>query len=278
MTFETHMKSSIIGGTLILVTFSVIRAQDSATTTIDTVEIDPSLPSFIIKCVSGSDSARLKISALDSTVPFQVIDGHSEENGVDDYSLYDINFDGYLDLRFDRLNDRAVKESDFWIYNPTDRKFERDPEFSFDNVFIDSASKRITSTNWNDEEETYWVVDHRLKLVEHEYNGRDLSYKQIMRDDSLTTIWSDTVEKRTDNSGESYLYKVSSEYDFGHLRVMKRTKARPSGGDPAEDQCFWKETFGYHKNQRDQIVVDSTIEVFVKNRWVVETQGARIIK
>lgn len=268
----------------------------------DTASIHPSLPNFIFKSTTDGTyesylTHKIEISTALDTIPFQVIKADAL-NEIGDISFFDINSDGYTDMRADgspwELNTSCV----FWLFDTVTHRFHRAEEFRFCNLRINEQSGIITSDGSSGNEgstQTFQIINHHPKLIREESYGVDGEIIKTLVNGTLTATHTSTIEGNQGTDGKWYVCKIYQDYIFGELRVVLSTRALLIDGIPTKEQernkffvggdrwteasiLLEKERFEYHLDEHGTPIYESTLEVVTNGAWMVKKKERRNVK
>ncbi len=273
---------------------------------IDTVEIQLSLPSFVVKFINYKDYntdpeyfrfTRLEISTLEDSVPFQVIADSSME--IYNIGFADINFDGYKDIRIDQpMTASGVNTPcDFWLFNPSAHQFQPSMPFSgLSNVEIDDSDSTFTSeANWGGRQGSHSflykvIARYPVLIEENSYDHDGYSNKRLV-DGELIEVSAGTSEELQDPDGQWYVYIIDRELLFGELRPTSIVKKVRFPGEASKEQrefyeaditgsflLLSRETISYSVNNKQQVVQHSKVEEVRKNKWVLINESTKVLK
>lgn len=252
---------------------------------------------FLLKLVGSKEefeyeNMKIEILNINDSVPLQVI--QDSVYGIEDYSFFDINFDGLLDIQVNKPSTISGVNfpSDFWFYDSSSNKFLKSEEFSgLNNVTVDENKKEI-QCEWNwagrqvSHSTTFKVVEGHLKVIEEDEYERGNKEHKILVNDSLITDFQTIIVEGKDETGNWVIKETNKELVYGELeiiRILKKnnynevapTIEQINSGIVFEDFSgryiiIREDLFSYRKDVDNKRIVQIKTRKVVDNKWEIE--------
>jgi hypothetical protein len=117
---------------------------------------------FEVRDENGNFIQKIPVGDIDYS-PATIITG---TNSDDINFAYDINFDGYLDLRVLKFLAASNTIYDYWIFDPSEKKFEQDPVLTdVSNADFDSSKRTINAYSASGPDPANWTV-YKYELID----------------------------------------------------------------------------------------------------------------